>query len=326
MKALIYTKIGGPETLKIMEVPKPTPNRNQVLIKVKACALNIADYERFKTLTDEVPLSMRAMSIVMGLKGKPLGGEVSGIVTEVGDSVKHVKIGDEVYGQTTGAVSSGGMAEYALLDEKRVFRKPSNLSFEESSAICISFETALGAVRKTNISLGKEVMVYGASGGVGLFVVQIAKALGATVTGVCSTRNVSLAKSVGCDYIIDYKTEDFRQINKKYDAILGINGYNPMKEYKKLLKPNGIFVAVGNAKQGMAGFVASITSRQITYHANPISPQRDYLSYGKKLAEEGKLKPYIDRVYSVNDIGQAITYVVKEHAQGKVVIQTDFSE
>ena len=210
------------------------------------------------------------------------------------------------------------------MDKDRVYKKPENFSFEEAATVSISFDTALGAVRKANIKPGQKVMVYGASGGVGLYAVQLAKAAGAEVTGVCSTRNTELAKTAGCDLVIDYKKQDFTQSGKKYDVILGINGCNPMKKYKKSLSDKGIFVGVGDMNQAMKALMVSLTSRHFTYYAGAFTKQPDYLQYAKELAETGKLHFYIDKVYSANETADAIQYLLTSHASGKVVVKTDF--
>ena len=324
MKAMVYTRTGGLDVLQIREIPKPVPKKNQVLIAVKACALNIVDYERFMTLTDKVHVFPRFINIVQGAIGKPLGGEVSGIVTEVGESITHVQKGDEVYGKTLGLFPLGGWAEFALLNQTQVYKKPISLSFEESAALPISGETALGAVRKAKITAGQQVMIYGSSGGVGQYAVQFAKALGATVTGVCSTRNIEMARSIGCDYVIDYRREDFTKTGKTYDVIIGINGCNPMKVYKRLLNKGGIFVCVGNGKQAIRAIFSALFSKKITTYAAPASPVKDYLSYMKELGEEGKLKPFIDNIYSIQNVADAIKYVVTQHSQGKIALVMDF--
>lgn len=324
MKALIYTKTGDLDVLQIKEMDKPTPKDNQVLISVKACALSITDYERFKTLSSKVPFSTKMTSALMGFAGSPIGAEIAGVVVEVGKNITHVKVGDSVYGKTAGTFPKGGFAEYALMDKNRVFVKPQNLSFEQASAISISFETALGALRKGNVKAGQQVMIYGSSGGVGLYAVQLAKSMGATVTGVCSTRNLELAKQMGCDYVIDYKKEDFTKVRTKFDVIIGVNGCNSMKDYKQILKPNGIFVGVGDVKQASKALFHSFTSRNFSYFVGPMMPQKDYLSYAKELAETGKLIPYIDKIYSVKDTKEAIRYIITSHAQGKVVVSMDF--
>ena len=324
MKAVIYTKTGGLEVIKQQSVQMPVPGDGQVLIEVKACALNIGDYQRFQTKNGKIPVSTYITNKMMGYVGKPLGAEIAGIVTKTGKNVTHVKAGDAVFGKTAGTAPVGGIAEYAVMDADRVCRKPDNFSFEEASTVSISFDTALGAVRKADIKAGQKVMVYGASGGVGLYAVQLAKVAGAEVAGVCSTRNTELAKSAGCDKVIDYKKEDFTKTDTKYDVIIGVNGCNPMKKYKSIVKKNGIFVGVGGVNQAMKAFAASFTSHNFTYYAGAFTKQPDYLEYAKELAETGKLHIYIDKVYSVNETPGAIQYLLSSHASGKVVIKIDF--
>ena len=324
MKAVVYTKTGGLEVVKQQSVETPLPGDDQVLIEVKACALNVSDYQRFQTKDGKIPFSTSLTNKMMGYIGKPLGAEISGIVVKTGKNVTHVKKGDAVFGKTAGSAPAGGIAELALMDKDRVCRKPENFSFEEASTVSISFETALGAVRKANIKPGQKVMVYGASGGVGLYAVQLAKAVGAEVTGVCSTRNIELAKTAGCDKVIDYKKEDFTKTDTKYDAIIGVNGCNSMKKYKSIMKENGIFVGVGDMNQAMKALMSSFTSHNFTYYAGAFTKQEDYLQYAKELAEAGKLHTYIDKVYSVNETVDAIQYLLTSHASGKVVIKTDF--
>ena len=324
MKAVIYTKTGGLEVIKQQSAEMPVPDDDQVLVEVKACALNIGDYQRFQTKNGKIPISTYITNKMMGYVGKPLGAEIAGIVTKTGKNVTHVKTGDTVFGKTAGTAPVGGIAEYAVMDADRVCLKPDNFSFEEASAVSISFDTALGAVRKADIKPKQNVMVYGASGGVGLYAVQLAKAAGAIVTGVCNTRNIELAKSAGCDKVVDYKKEEFTRTDIKYDAIIGVNGCNPMKKYKSIMKGNGIFVGVGDVNQAMKALVASFTSHNFTYYAGAFTKQPDYLQYAKELAETGRLHTYIDRVYSVNETTEAIQYLLSSHASGKVVIKMDF--
>ncbi len=266
MKAVVYTKTGGLEVVKQQSVETPLPGDDQVLIEVRACALNVSDYQRFQTKNGRIPFSTSLTNKMMGYIGKPLGAEISGVVVKTGKNVTHVKKGDAVFGKTVGSAPSGGIAELALMDKDRVCKKPENFSFEEAATVSISFETVLGAVRKADIKPGQKVMVYGASGGVGLYAVQLAKAAGAEVTGVCSTRNTELAKTAGCDKVIDYKQQDFTQSDIKYDVILGINGCNPMKKYKSIMKEDGIFVGVGDMNQAMKALMASFTSRNFLQH------------------------------------------------------------
>lgn len=324
MKAMIYTKTGGPDVIKQQSVATPVPSDDQVLIEVKACALNIGDYQRFQTKNRKIPISTYITNKMMGYVGKPLGAEIAGVVVKNGKNVSHVKVGDAVFGKTAGTAPVGGIAEYAVMDADRVWLKPDNFSFEEAATVSISFDTALGAVRKADIKPGQNVMVYGASGGVGLYAVQLAKEAGAIVTGVCSTRNIELAKSAGCDKVVDYKKEDFSKTDQKYNVILGINGCNPMKKYRSILKKDGIFVGVGDVKQAVKALVASFISHNFAYYVGAFTKQSDYLKYAKGLAEAGKLHTYIDKVYPVDETAEAIRYLLSSHARGKVVIKTDF--
>jgi NADPH:quinone reductase-like Zn-dependent oxidoreductase len=323
MKAMIYTKAGGLDMLQIRDIPIPVPTDDQVLVKVKASSLNILDYDRFKNLNSHVTLMHRMSNLAQGSIGKPLGGEVAGIVSKTGKNIQHLEIGDEVYGKTLGQFPSGGWAEYAILDKSNIHQKPSILSFEESAVLPVAGETALGAVRKGKVKHGQQVMIYGSSGGVGQYAVQFTKAVGATVTGVCSTRNVEMAYSIGCDYVINYKREDYRKSGRTYDVIIGINGKNPLGEYKRLLNKAGFFVAVGGGFIPPA-LLSAAFSKQITFYGAPLMPVKDYLAYITELAEEGKIRPFIDKVYPVQNVAEAIRYVLTEHAQGKVALTVDF--
>lgn len=317
MKAIVYTKRGD---LEKRDIPTPRPGKGQVLVKVQALALNIADYQRFQIKNGRRPWSVRLTDALMGYVNAPIGSEVSGVVVETGAGVNHVRRGDAVFGETSGRAPKGGCAEYALLDAYDTATIPECWSFEQAAAVCTSFKTAYGAIRKADISTGSDVLVYGASGGVGLYAVQLAKASGARVTGVCSTRNVEMALKAGCSLAIDYRTEDFTACGRRFDAILGINGCNPMSSYRKLLKPNGVFVGVGNANQAAAALGASIISRHFTYYAGAFTREPQWQAQAKKLAVSGALQPFIDRTYPVSQIRQAVDYLSAGHARGKVVV------
>lgn len=329
MKGMVYTRVGSPEVLKIMDIKRPIPKDNQVLINIKSSAISNLEYMRFgnKIGNKKPPLFSRFINIVLNATGKPLGADVSGIVEEVGRNVKSVKKGDEVFGITSNFI--GGWAEYALLDEKKLYTKPSTFSFEEAGAIPTGCITALGAVRSAKFKEGHEVLVYGASGGVGHYVVQLSKAFGAIVTGVCSTRNLEIIRSIGAYFVIDYKKEDFTKKGKTYDAIIIVNGYNPLKIYNKLLNKGGKCIFVGGIKQAMLGSLGSMfysifSGKKFIPFAFPFMPVKKSLAELKLLADEGKIKPFIDKVYPIQDIEEAIRYVIETHPQGKVVINMDF--
>jgi NADPH:quinone reductase-like Zn-dependent oxidoreductase len=331
MKGIVYTKSGSPETLKIMDIENPIPKANQVLIKVKASSISILEYLRFLKNIDggKTPISLRLMdTVALRSIGKVLGMDISGIVEEVGKNVKNFKKGDVIFGFTTGMF--GGWAEYALSDAKSVCKKPINLSYEQAAAIPSSGITALGAIRAAKIREGQQVLVHGSSGGVGHFAVQLSKAYGATVTGICSTRNMEMARSIGTDYIIDYKQEDFTKKGKTYDVIIGVNGYNSLSTYKKLLNKGGSYVVVGGIKQAIKGvlgipFYSISSDKKYSAVAFPVMPKQKFLTDLKELSENGRIIPFIDMVFSVQEIIPAINYIVKNHAQGKVVINLDFS-
>ncbi|MGT2907562.1 NAD(P)-dependent alcohol dehydrogenase [Streptococcus dentiloxodontae] len=326
MKAMVYTRLSGLDALQIREVPKPEPNDNQVVVAVKAASFNITDYQRFTGLEKEFSLSKKIMAWFMRFKGQPIGSEIAGQVVEVGKNISHIRQGDAVFGKTPAFFSKGGFAQYALLNKEGVCLKPSSLTFEEASALPSSFEAAWGGINKAKIKAGQRVLIYGASGGVGLYVLQLAKSKGAKVTSVCSTRNLELARKMGSDTIIDYKKEDFTQIKQQYDRIIAVNGCYSLKTYRKLLTDNGIFVALGNAKQLCQAAIASLFLRNVKFFSYFLTPPKDYLAVAKDLAEANRLKPHIDKVYSVSDTKSAISYIITQHTQGKVVVKMDFKE
>lgn len=236
----------------------------------------------------------------------------------------NVKVGDKVFGKAAGFSTKGALAEYALMDKDRVAVMLECWSFEEASCVSISFDTALAGVRKAQVKAGQNVLVYGASGGVGNYVMQILLAKGAKVTAVCSTRNVAYAKKLGCQQVIDYKTEDFTQLSQRFDVILGINGCQPMAVYQKLLRPDGIFVGVGNSKQASIALVKRIFSKQFTAVAGAFKSADGYLDYAKSLAERGQLTPLIDKVYSVCQVQGCGSLSCKMSRQGQGGYQSGF--
>ena len=323
MKTLIYEVAGGLSTLNVSDIPIPRPKNDEILVKVRACSLNVADYNRFRTKNGRIPVTTELTNHLMGYPGKPLGSAISGIVMSVGKNAGTFRPGDAVYGQTSG---TGGLAEFAVLGRDNCCLMPGVFSFEEASTVPLSFEVALGAVRKAGIGEGDHVMVYGASGGVGLFAAQLAKIMGARVTGVCSTRNIAAAKGVGCDRIIDYKKENFAKVSEQFDAILGINGHNPMKLYKRLLSPNGIFVGVGDTKQGMSAILASLYSKSFGFYIQPVMKQKGYLQYARNLAEEGKLQPVVGGTFPVKDVSQVIEAVLRGQTKRRMVLKVNFEK
>lgn len=329
MKGLVYTEMGSPYVLKIKNVEKPMPKENQILVRVKASSINSTDFAQFESAVKDGKVSTM-FKIKEKLKdkkvGKVLGTEIAGTVEEIGKNVKGFKKGDEVYGIVSGLC--GAWAEYACVDDYALFYKPQNMSFEEASAVPVSGTTALSAIHKAKVKAGQHVLVYGASGGVGQFVIQILKAYGATVTAVCSTRNVELAHKLGADYIIDYKKKDFAKDNKKYDVIIAVNGYNPLSKYKKSLTDTGTYVAVGGPKQGMIGglcgpFMSMFGKQRFTFSTFFTEIKKDSLSKLKELTENGDIEVIIDKVCSLAETPKEIESLIINHAQGKVIIKMD---
>jgi 2-desacetyl-2-hydroxyethyl bacteriochlorophyllide A dehydrogenase len=320
IKAIICQKYGSPDVLELREIERPIPQDNQVLVNVHAASLN---YGNLVLLKGEPFLARFAFGLFKPKHPIP-GGDIAGRVIEVGKNITQFKPGDEVFADLSGC-GWGGFAEYVAIPEQALVHKPVNISFEEAAAVPMAAVTALQSLRdKGKIQPGKKVLIYGASGGVGTFAVQIAKALGAEVTAVCSTRNVDSARSIGADYVIDYKKEDFAKKTEQYDVILGTNGQQPISVYKRALKPGGTFVHVGGSGAQLTqtmilGPWISMTSDKKVSSFLQRANQQD-LIFIKELIEAGKIKPVIDRSYSLDKIPEAFKYFSEGHAQGKVII------
>ncbi len=244
MNAMVYTKYGPPDVLHLEEVKKPALNEDKVLVKVYAASINAGDWHM---LTAD-PFPMRLMGVgLFKPKNTILGADIAGYVEAVGRNIKQFRPGDAVFGDIFG-LGSGSFAEYISVPESALALKPSNVSFEQAAAVPVAAVTALKGLRDPgHIQSGQEVLINGASGGVGTFAVQIAKEFGAEVTAVCSTRNLEMARSIGADHVIDYTQEDFTQNGRQYDLILAVNGYHPLSAYKRALTPQGIYVFVGGS-------------------------------------------------------------------------------
>ncbi len=241
MKAVVYTKYGPPDVLQLKEVEKPTPNDDEVLIKVRAASVNPLDWHLMRA----EPFLARLEVGFLKPKNKILGADIAGRVEAVGRNVKQFQLGDEVFGEIF-ENGLGGFAEYVSVPESALALKPANISFEAAAAVPIAALTALQGLRdKGEIQSGQKVLINGASGGVGTFAVQIAKSFGAEVTGVCSTRNLEMVRSIGSDQVIDYTQEDFTKNGQRYDLILDVAAYHSIFDYKRALSPEGIYVMVG---------------------------------------------------------------------------------
>ena len=318
MKAIVYERYGPPDVLRLQEVDKPTPDENQVLVKVHAASINAGDY----FARGGKPFLFRFFTGgYLKPKNTRLGIDVAGQVEAVGENVKQFRPGDEVFGCRNGA-----FAEYVCAREGTLVSKPANISYEQAAAVPWAALVALQTIRYAGeIQPGQKVLVQGASGGVGTFAVQIAKAFGAEVTAVCSTRNLDMARSIGADHVIDYTRQDFTRNPQRYDLILAINGYHSLFAYKRALNPQGIYVCgggtLGQILQAMLfrSFVSRKGGKQMRLMGRAKAIQED-LVFLAELLEEGKIVSVIDRSYPLGEIVEAFRYVENTHARGKVVI------
>lgn len=321
MKAIVYRCYGSPEVLALEEVAKPSPARNEVLVRIEAAAINPLDWHYLRGQ----PYFMRLFSGIGKPKVTRLGVDFAGTVEAVGEDVTRFKVGDPVFGGRSGA-----LAEYvAVREDRALVPKPENITFAEAAAVPVAAITALQAVRdKGGVRSGQKVLVNGASGGVGTFAVQIAKAYGAEVTGVCSTRNVELVRSIGADHVIDYKQTDFTQGAVRYDVVVDNVGNHPLLALRRVLEPEGVVVMVGGSSDDPwigpllrpigAAVLSPFVSQRFAGILAELNPE-DLGELGELLAT-GKVKSVIDRRYPLAEVPAAIEYLEEGRARGKVVI------
>ena len=326
MKAIVYRCYGNADVLKLEQIAKPAPADDRVLVKVHAASVNPLDWHYMQGK----PYVMRAAAGVGRPESILMGADFAGTVESVGKNVTRFKPGDEVFGDRDGA-----FGEYVSAREKgAITTKPSNMSMEQAAAVPIAGLTALQALRdKGKVQAGQKVLINGASGGVGTFAVQIAKTYGADVTGVCSTRNVEMVKSIGADHVIDYTKEDFTRGSARYDLIIDNVGSHTLSEYRRVLTPNGALVIVGGPSDN--SWLGPLTTLIKAYFVSPFVKQKmlfmlaqstqDDLNVLRDLMQDGKLTPVIDRRYPLAETGQAISYLEQGHAKGKVIITVDQS-
>jgi NADPH:quinone reductase-like Zn-dependent oxidoreductase len=319
VRAILYTRYGPPEVLQLLEVEKPTPRENQVLVKIRAASVNAKDWRVFT-----MPLFVVRFFGGGWVKPKDptTGTDVAGVVEAIGEGVTRFKPGDEVFGG-----AQGSFAEYALTRADNLALKPADRSFAEAAALPIAGLTALQAIRYAGgIRAGQQVLIQGASGGIGMYAVQLAKAAGAEVTAVCRARNFILARSWGADHVIDYTREDFTKNGKQYDLILGMNGYQSLWAYRRTLKPRGVYVCAGGEMSQL--FQAILFGKWFSQKGGKTLGSMgmakfnpDDLAHLGELLKDGKIAPHIDRTYPLHQTVEAIRHVIDNHAQGKVVIK-----
>lgn len=323
MKAIVAAQYGSPEVLQLKEVEKPTPKDNELLIKVHATTVNAGDI-RMRSFTVP-PLLWLPARLTLGFK-KPknpiYGMELAGEVEAVGKAVRKFKPGDPVLASTLQA-NFGAHAEYKCLPEdSAVVIKPAKMTFAEATTLPISANTALFFLQAGNIRSGQNVLIYGASGAVGTFAVQLAKYFGADVTGVCSTRNIPLVKSLGADKVIDYTQEDFTKNGQTYDIIFDTVGKTTFSQIKHVLKKNGYYLHTGIALPGLQNLWTAATTGNKVVGGTAI-PRTEGLCFLKGLSEQGQLKPVIDRCYPLEQMVEAHRYVETGHKKGNVVITVE---
>jgi NADPH:quinone reductase-like Zn-dependent oxidoreductase len=324
MKAMVNMKYGPPDVLELTEVERPTPKDDEALLKVHAASVNPADWH----LLRGTPYIARLQLGLRKPKDRILGCDVAGRVEAVGKNVTTLQPGDDVFGSPF-MLGFGAFAERVCVSEDLLAPKPANLSFEQAAAVPLAASTALQGLRDHGrIEPGHKVLIIGASGGVGTFAVQIAKTLGAEVTGVCSTRNVELVRSLGADHIIDYTREDFTQSGQKYDLIFQLAGTHSPSECRRVLTSKGTLLQISGDSDGRwigpvdriikALVLSPFVSQKMASFT--VKPNKEDLQFLKQLIEAGTLTPVIDRTYPLSEVPEAIRYLEEGHAQGKVVI------
>lgn len=322
MKAIVYHTYGSPDVLNLEEVQKPAPQEGEVLVKVVAASVAAGEWHLLRA----DPFLVRFMSGLLKPKYKILGAAVAGRVEAVGRNVKQFQPGDAVFGDLS-LCGFGAFAEYVAAPETAFALKPTNATFEEAATVPVSAVTALQGLRQGQIQPGQRVLINGASGGVGTFAVQIAKALGAEVTAVCSTSKMEMVRSLGADHVIDYTQEDFTQNGQRYDLILAANGYRPLAAYQRALTPTGSYVMTGGSTAQMfeAMLLGPWRSRNSGQKMGNMlaKPNQKDLLFVKDLMEAGKVTAVIERRYPLNAVPDAIRYLETGHAKGKIVITVD---
>ena len=318
MKAIVRETYGPPDVLHLAEVPRPALGDGDVLVRVHAASANAGDWH----LLRGTPFPFRLVAGLRIPRVKIIGTDVAGRVEAVGRNVTRFRPGDEVFGELS-RCGFGAYAEFAAAPEQALALKPANLSFEEAASLPTAGCTALQGLRKGRIQRGGRVLINGASGGVGTFAIQIAKAFGAEVTAVCSTRSVDLVRSIGADHVIDYTKDDFAVHGQRYDSIFAANGDRSIWEYRRALTADGSYAMTGGSNRQLteALLLGPLLSMGRQRFGNVLmKPSQADLLMLKQLAEAEKVRPVIDRRFPLSDVASAVRYVEEGHARGKVVV------
>lgn len=321
MQAIRFTEYGSADVLQFKDVEQTPPKDNEVLVKIHAAAVNPLDWRimRGKPFLARLAFGLRKPSI------NTLGADFAGRVEAVGKNVTAFQPGDDVFGDTF-EHGLGGFAEHITVPEHTLALKPANISFEAAAAVPLAALTALQGLRKGQIQAGQKVLINGASGGIGTFAVQIAKALGAEVTGVCSTRNLEMVRSIGADHVIDYTQEDFTRNGQQYDLILDTVGNRSVFDYKRALTSNGICSIAGfttvlrGLEHGLLGSLISTTGNRKVGMMGTVQIDQDDLHFLQELLETGQVVPVIDKCYPLDETAEAIRYSETGRARGKIII------
>jgi NADPH:quinone reductase-like Zn-dependent oxidoreductase len=319
MKAMVRETYGPPDVLHLAEVPTPPLRDGDVLVKVRAASANAGDWH----LLRGTPLPFRLVAGLRVPKFKIIGTDIAGTVEAVGRSVTRFRLGDEVFGELS-RCGFGAYAEVAAAPEQALALKPTNLSFEEAAALPTAGCTALQGLRKGRIQRGQRVLINGASGGVGTFAVQIAKAFGTEVTAVCSPRKADVARAIGADHVIDYTREDFARGGQRYDLILATNGNRSIWDYKHALTRHGSYAMTGGSNRQLTDallFGPLLSMGGQKFRNLLVKPNPDDLQVLKELCEAGKVRPVMDRRFELSEVPDAIRHIEEGHSRGKVVIR-----
>jgi NADPH:quinone reductase-like Zn-dependent oxidoreductase len=319
VKAIVYEKYGSPDVLRYADAEKPTVGDNDVLVRVRAASINRGDL----VAMHGTPSIIRLAFGVRRPKKTILGRDIAGVVEAVGPKAERFRVGDEVFGE----MEQRGFAEFVAMPETHVAAKPADVTFEQAATLPVAATTALQAMRLGAVQSGQKVLINGASGGVGTFAVQLAKTLDADVTGVCSTRNADLIRSIGADHVIDYTREDFTRGAHRFDVILDLAGNHPLSKLRRVLAPKGIYISSTDAGGAVLGplprlLAVAVTSPFVSQQLRSLAAKRnlDDLTHLADLVATGKLAPVIERTYPLSQTADAIRHLEAEHARGKIVL------